>query len=253
MDASLLMSPDYVQPLIESELQALVSQMFDRDTISWLRHSAAKKFVQWRASSTPVSKPQSLYQPLASACSSQALTAPVGATTSYALARITDHTQREERIAQVRLANWAADLQRSLQNERARFDTLARSERAVWLTERLGECVQDGTIVPISQARNSNSPHFDTSSGALVKQGTYTRRREQRDMRGALDIHDPLGLLKLNEEMKRRGWAVLKLGILGGIAFWITRSLQGVELQGWWGLGGSELSLRDRLELWGLV
>jgi len=250
MDASLLMSPDYVQPLIESELQAFVSQMFDRDTISWLRHSAAKKFVQWRASSTPVSKPQSLYQPLSSpSSSSQVLTAPVGATTSYALARITDHTQREERIAQVRLANWAADLQRSLQNERAHFDALARSERAVWLTERLGECVQDGTIVPVSQARN---PQFDTSSGALVKQGTYSHRREQRDIRG-LDVHDPLGLLKLNEEMKRRGWVVLKLGILGGIAFWITRSLQGVEAQGWWGLGSSELSFRDRLELWWMM
>ena len=244
MDASLLMSPDYVQPLIQSELQALVSQLFDRDTISWLRHSAAKKFVQWRASSTPISKPQSLYQPL-STNSSQVLTAPVGATTSYALARITDHTQREERIAQVRLANWAADLQRSLQNERARFDALARSERAVWLTERLGECVQEGTIVPVSQARN---PQFDFSSGALVKQGTYSRRREQRDVRG-LDVHDPLGLLKLNEEMKRRGWVVLKLGILGGIAFWITRSLQG-EAQGWW---GSELSFRDRLQLWWLL
>jgi hypothetical protein len=252
MDASLLMSPDYVQPLIESELQALVSQMFDRDTISWLRHSAAKKFIQWRASSTPVSKPQSLYQPLSSSCSSQVLTAPVGATTSYALARITDHTQREERIAQVRLANWAADLQRSLQNERARFDALARSERAVWLTERLGECVQDGTIVPISHTRKELQ-QFETGSGALVKQGTYSRRQErERDMRGAIDVHDPLGLLKLNEEMKRRGWVVLKLGILGGIAFWITRSLQGVEVQnGWWGFGNSSgLNFRDRLELW---
>lgn len=259
MDASLLMSPDYVQPLIESELQALVSQMFDRDTISWLRHSAARKFVQWRASSTPLSKPQSLYQPLSSSCTSQVLTAPVGATTSYALARITDHTQREERIAQVRLANWAADLQRSLQNERARFDSLARSERAVWLTERLGECVQDGTIVAVSQARKE-LPQFDATSGALVKQGTYTRRPgterdRDRDMRGIIDAHDPLGLLKLQEEMKRRGWAVLKLGILGGIAFWITRSLQGVEMQGaWWGYGNSSgLNLRDRLELWGLV
>lgn len=257
MDASLLMSPDYVQPLIQSELQALVTQMFDRDTISWLRHSAAKKFVQWRASSTPVSKPQSLYQPLSSSCSSQVLTAPVGATTSYALARITDHTQREERIAQVRLANWAADLQRSLQNERARFDALARSERAVWLTERLGECVQDGTIVPVSQARKElTSPQFDSGSGALVKQGTYTRRRErERDMRGELDVNDPLGLLKLNEEMKRRGWVVLKIGILGGIAFWITRSLQSAEAQGgWWSFGGSSgLNLRDRLELWWLM
>jgi len=139
MDASLLMSPDYIQPLMSSELGYLVSQVFSPDTISWLRHSAAKKFVQWRASSTPTLKPQSLYRPLTSsftnsASQSQALTAPVGATTSYALARITDHTQREEKIAQVRLANWAADLQRSLQNERARFDALARSERAVWLT-----------------------------------------------------------------------------------------------------------------------
>jgi len=256
MDASLLMSPDYVQPLIGSELPSLVAQMFDRDTISWLRHSAAKKFVQWRASSTPISRPQSLYQPLSSSCvSSQILTAPVGATTSFALARITDHTQREEKIAQVRLANWAADLQRSLQNERARFDALARSERAVWLTERLGECVQDGTIIPVSQARRE-LPQFDSGSGALVKQGTYSRRRErEREMRGVLDAHDPLGLLKLNEEMKRRGWIVLKLvssfSILGGIAFWITRSLQGTEVEGgWWGYGG--LGIRDWVEL-GLV
>lgn len=48
MDASLLMSPDYVQPLLPSELTALVNQVFDPDSIAWLRHSAAKKFVAWR-------------------------------------------------------------------------------------------------------------------------------------------------------------------------------------------------------------
>lgn len=225
MDASLLMSPDYVQPLVNSELQQLVSQIFERDAISWIRHSAAKKFLTWRASSTPLSRPQCLYRPLAappSISSSQALTAPVGATTSYALARITDHTQREERIAQVRLANWAADLQRSLQKERLEYEAKARGERAVWLTERLGECVQDGTLVPISQARKDN-PAFDTGSGVLVKQGTYTRRREMpQDMRDILDRRDPLGLLLMNENFKRRGWAVLKalsvLGLVGGIA-----------------------------------
>jgi hypothetical protein len=252
MDASLLMSPDYVQPLIPSELHILVSQIFDQDSVSWLRHSAAKKFLTWRASSTPVSKPQSLYQPLTSSFSgSQNLTAPVGATTSYALARITDHTQREERIAQVRLANWAADLQRSLQNERARFEALARSERAVWLTERLGECVSNGTIVPISHAR-MNEPAYDTTSDALVKQGTYSRRRAPRDIRGGVDRHDPLGLLMLNEELKRKGWVVFKVvssfGILGGLAYWITRTLQGSETEtAMFGFGG--MGIRDWIEL----
>jgi hypothetical protein len=48
MDASLLMSPDYVQPLLPSELVTLVNQVFDPDSIAWLRHSAAKKFLAWR-------------------------------------------------------------------------------------------------------------------------------------------------------------------------------------------------------------
>merc|ERR1711939_1208861 len=228
MDASLLMSPDYIQPLIPSELHVLVSQIFDQDSVSWLRHSAAKKFITWRSSSTPVSRPQSLYQPLTSSLSgSQSLTAPV------------------------RLANWAADLQRSLQNERARFEALARSERAVWLTERLGECVSDGTIVPISQARK-NDPAYDTTSGALVKQGTYSRRRTQRDVRGGVDRHDPLGLLMLNEELKRKGWIVFKVvssfGLLGRLAYWVTRTLQGAETEtAMFGFGG--MGIRDWVEL----
>ncbi|CZT02009.1 probable cell division control protein CDC12 [Rhynchosporium agropyri] len=250
MDASLLMSPDYIQPLVPSELHTLVSRIFDQDSISWLRHSAAKKFVAWRASSTPIAKPQSLYQPLTSSVSgSQGLTGPVGATTSYALARITDHTQREERIAQVRLANWAAELQRSLHNERIRFEALARSERAVWLTERLGECVSDGTIVQISEARKDD-PAYET--GAVVKHGTYSRRRATRDNRGGVDKYDPLGLLMLNEELKRKGWVVLKVissfGIISGLAYWVTRTLQGSESDtAMFGFGG--MGIRDWLDL----
>lgn len=52
MDASLLMSPDYVQPLLPSELLALVNQVFDPESIAWLRHSAAKKFLAWRRRTT---------------------------------------------------------------------------------------------------------------------------------------------------------------------------------------------------------
>lgn len=146
----------------------------------------------------------------------------------------------------MRLANWAADLQRSLQNERARFEALAHSERAVWLTERLGECVQDGTIVPIPQGRNQNKEKFDPSSGALVKQGIYARRRNPDFGSGTgIDRSDPLGLLQLNADLKRRGWIALKVvgsfGIIGGLAFWITRNWHsegGGEVGGFWDMIG---------------
>lgn len=223
MDASLLMSPDYVSPLVDSELKHLVSQIFSPENVTWLRHSAAKKFIAWRASNTPVSKPMDLYRPLSTPSSSRVLTAPVGATTSYALARISDHTQREDRIAQVRLANWAADLQRSLANERVRFESLARSERAVWLTERLGECVQDGTIIPISQARQKQHKF---SSGTLVK---HSSRRWEATI--GMNRNDPLRLLQLNSELRQKGWVALKVissfGIIGGLALWIAKNWHG--------------------------
>lgn len=232
MDASLLMSPDYIQPLLPSELIYLVSQVFERDTVSWLRHSAAKKFIQWRSSEESSSRPQSLYRPLSQPTSiipsTPSLTTPFGGTTSYALARISDHTQREEKIAQVRLANWASDLQRSLQNERRRYDELAKADRAVWLTERLGECVQDGTIVPLSQARQPQSSGSSSIFGInSSRQGTYSRRgRGISTHVNGVNPQDPLGLLQLNEEMKIRALYALQLvgsfGVIGGLAFWIT-------------------------------
>jgi hypothetical protein len=230
MDASLLMSPDYVQPLYPTELGFLVEQIFERETVSWLRHSAAKKCLQWRrgsltSSALTKSIPQSLSMDssYSLAASSRIVTPPIGATNTYTLARITDHTQREERLAQVRLSKWASDLQRSLQNERARFEALARGERAVWLTERLNECVQDGTIVPISAARRRNDPPI---SRELVKQGgAYAHHT----VRGAfLDRYDPLGLIQLNADMKHRSWAALQIvgsfGIIGGLAIWLARN-----------------------------
>lgn len=48
MDASLLMSPDYVQPLMPSELSNLIDQVFDPESVAWLRHAGAKKFLAWR-------------------------------------------------------------------------------------------------------------------------------------------------------------------------------------------------------------
>ncbi|CCU80335.1 RAS like GTPase superfamily protein [Blumeria hordei DH14] len=242
MDASLLMSPDYVQPLIDSELKALVAQLFEHDTISWLRHLAAKKYVHWRISSLLDSTSQSLSQIHPIPLMSQVLTAPVGATTAFALARITDHTQREERIAQVRLANWAAELQRSLQDERIHFEDLARKDRAVWLTKRLSECVQDGTIIPVTQVCKEKFT-MNPDLRDVVKPGLFPARQVKEEN---FDKNDPLGLILLSHKIKQRGWAILKiagsLGIFSGLAIWVTRrwrenwQIGGLEMRDWVGL-----------------
>ncbi|KAI9769326.1 MAG: hypothetical protein M1839_003749 [Geoglossum umbratile] len=265
MDASLLMSPDYIQPLVSTELAALVDRVFERDSIAWLRHTAAKKFINWRSSSASssavmqsphslimqssthaqgaISLPSSFFDSPSSPSPSHVLVPPMGATSSYALARVTDHTRHEERMAQVRLAKWASDLQRSLQNERERFEALAKGERAVWLTERLGECVAEGTLVPISSytgndvvlARqgNNNSRYMSTATPT----GTSTTART------GLNPRDPLGLLEWNEKIKKRGWLVVRVlggcSVAGGLAVWIAKSWGYDGLVswywGWWG------------------
>jgi Septin len=263
MDASLLMSPDYIQPLVSTELAALVDRVFERDSIAWLRHTAAKKFIHWRnrpaSSSTTThslsiqsstytqgstSPPPSFFNSSSSPSSSHVLVPPMGATSSYALARVTDHTHHEERMAQVRLAKWASDLQRSLQNERERFEALARGERAVWLTERLGECVADGTLVPISSYTGNNV--------ILSKQGSNNSRYisaaappgTNLTARTGLNPRDPLGLIEWNEKIKKRGWLVIRVlggcSVVGGLAVWAAKSWGYDGLVNWyWGWWGS--------------
>ncbi|KAF3901687.1 Septin-4 [Orbilia brochopaga] len=166
MDASLLMSPEYVPPLVASELDELVSHLFDTDYAAWLRHSSTKKFLSWKANHQALN-PTIIPNPSIVSASTQLIRsrspsynmhnrslAPVsgtgigagnsGTASSFVLARVADHTRREEHMAQLHLAKWAADLQKSIKAEKDRYERLAKGDRAVWLTERLGECVIDG-------------------------------------------------------------------------------------------------------------
>ncbi|KAK4692205.1 hypothetical protein P7C71_g4953, partial [Lecanoromycetidae sp. Uapishka_2] len=230
MDASVLMAPDYVQPLIASELATLIQQVFDPDNIACLRHLAAKKLVHAQGSkifSMSSSSPRTTsdsnpIRPTISPRSNTAQTlVPYSTSIShYNHARIADHTQQEEKLAQIRLAKWAGDLQRSLQNERARYEAIARGERAVWLTEKLGECTNDGAVI-ITQPQSTL-----TSDQSMMPSTTDPVRMSGH--RGLLDAGDPLGLLRWNEAMKRRGWIAFQImgtfGIVGAAAVWIARS-----------------------------
>lgn len=235
MDASLLMSPDYVQPLLSSDLSVLVQDIFNKEHISRFRHLAAIKLLRHRTSTQPLSSSPLSPFPVnprqnstllsststASPTTSQTLITQPQATASYVQARIADHTQREEKLAQVRLAKWATDLQRGLHNERSRYEALARGERALWLTQRLGECVNEGSLVP-----------------AAPEKGLLNWRA---DRGGLVDAGDPLGLVRWSESVRRRGWIAMKIaggfGVLGAIAVWIARNWEwelGWEGD-WWG------------------
>ncbi|KAI0841680.1 Septin-domain-containing protein [Hypoxylon sp. FL0890] len=217
MDASLLMSPDYVQPLIRSDLRYLVESVFSPNGVSWLRHAAAKKYLEWR--NTTPSRPRHLYKPLDApgVVPSFALTRPQGNPTvpcsSLALTCLNDQHQNHG-PPQLRVVDWAADLQRSLAGERAQYEALARGERAVWLTEKLNECVQDGTLVAVRKAKATSS--------------VEVRKASRRGLsRKTMQHQDPLGLLQVTADLKARGWVALEvigsLGVMGGLAFWLSR------------------------------
>lgn len=233
MDASLLMSPEYVRPLVSSELSTLVHHIFDKDNVSWLRYLAAKRLVHSQRGmeksffpapfpTSPTAfnplqnpSPNSSTSHIPSSTTSQAVISYASGASSYVQARIADHTQREEKLAQLRLAKWAGDLQRCLQNERTRYEAVSRGERAIWLTQRLGECVDDGSLVPV------RGPEKDTIS-------VRTEPMDRSTSTGLVNARDPLGLLGWNEAVRRRGWIVVQIvggfGVLGAMAVWMVRN-----------------------------
>ena len=223
IDASLLMSSDYVKPLVSTELTHLVENLFSTSGTSWLRHAAAKKYLQWR--NTPVSRPRHLYRPLTypSPEPTPELTATSGALIgrpSLAVARTYDFGPVDS-SPRLHVADWAADLQRSLASERAKFEMLALGEQEMRLAGRLNEYGEDGTLVPLHElSRGKRSSRSGQAAGRHHPKTRLSRRTQHHQ--------DPLGLLQVYADLKIRGWMALELlgslGVLGGLAFWLSKN-----------------------------
>lgn len=234
MDASLLMSPEYVQPLLPSELGLLVQHLFDLDTVSYLKHTAVKKLLSWHATHPKLSRVASpsvaasvhnsgFGSPQLTSLSNSGVLIPQGSelslntSNSFALARVADHSQREERLAQIRLSRWASELQLSLQRERERYERMARTDRALWLLQKMGEEVRDGQIITADASaaqalvRREDTEKFTAQTGPIYQ------------------MHDPLGLLQWRQSIRSRGWIALQVvgsvGVVGGLAFfWLAKT-----------------------------
>ena len=256
MDASLLMQSDYIQPLLPSELHHVIDGITSKEVSSYLKNAAAKKLVQARGlprpSSIALAPTSTAFSPASNRVNSapaiggrpstsQALATRSSGILIYNQACIADHTKREERLARVHLANWAGNLQRSLQNERRRYEVLAQGERMEWLKARLGECVFNGEIQDLERSKKSETALVSTARNEQL------RRRQKRSAvsampsAGLVDRTDPLGLMRWREVMGNEGVSVLKIagvcGIIGAVTVWAFRTFNVGWALGEWELG----------------
>ncbi|KAK3057812.1 hypothetical protein LTR09_000887 [Extremus antarcticus] len=239
IDASVLMASSYLQPLIPSELDAFVSALFEPDNTARLRHLSATKFLLWRQEN------------LASVFQNQLLLAPTGldvtnigvdsskvlvphGSSSYfrsasptaesddpaaaapsAYARALNNSSPSEPFRQIRLAKWAQDLQRSLDNERRRYQRFYTPD---WTSSTDDE----KTSLPLT---TSSRPQKGRLGGPL----------------SIIDPRDPLGLLSFSQMFRSRGYVVLQLaagfGVVGAVAWWVLRNW--ADVQEFFGLGGA--------------
>jgi len=267
MDASVLMSSQYVPPLVPSELDDFIARFFDPDNIARMRHLSATKFLLWRQAHLgqhiDLQKQMSLKcppfaHPLPSATSDGRSTqdeptsskpllphdysslsfrstspstsessAPSAtnaiATSAYALSHHNEQTTTAgaaaaitEPFRQIRLAKWASDLQRSLHNERKRYQQLYPSPLPSddSTTEK-----HDALVTTTAPADDARPPPRGRLGGPVA----------------VFEPRDPLGVLAFTQAVRRRGWVAVRVAggwglLFGVVAVWVWR----VEVQEWW-------------------
>lgn len=189
MDASILMSSGYVQPLVATDLERLVRHIFSVDGSAWLRHTASQKCVQWRRDNT---QGLDLEMALMHRDPAKCALSPV--------LTINPFVQRQ-RWSRIEVSNWAQGLRRSLEVERCHY---AQAQKAVVEAHR-------------------RTPSRDL---AKRREESLSPRQRWADTRN-LTHQDPLGLLYIGSTLKRNGRLTCELmsslGLLGCFAAWIAK------------------------------
>lgn len=210
MDASLLMSSEYNPPLVQTDLAALVDRLFSPEGSLQLRHSTAMKLLTWRKSAPPDS--------ILTATGAEMVhfhSQGVGPVVPRRPARRYD--QDGGRWARVHIVNWAADLQRSLLNERISYDECSMRQQALWAREQAR--LRSGEARPSALApRQSPERGIERS---LRRRNDYNNDT----MWQGAPQQDPLGLLELGTQLKWNSWHAFELlgsaGLIGGLAVWM--------------------------------
>ncbi|KAK1975519.1 Septin-domain-containing protein [Colletotrichum cereale] len=221
MDASLLMSSEYVQPLVPTDLPRLLESIFSVDGATWLRHAAATKLLGWRLRHPKTSNGSTGLSLQTDGCTDRRLLRTrAGSLTQLAMSCVPDYARYEERLCRVQLTDWAADLQRSLANERVTRERRTREQADVWVRE---PC-RDGRSVPGVNGGTTMALTRTRGRRGLERPLSSRRHSTGSDPNWAIVRHqDPLGLLQLKADFKWQSWDTLEivggLGLLGGLAW----------------------------------
>ncbi|EME88129.1 uncharacterized protein MYCFIDRAFT_148748 [Pseudocercospora fijiensis CIRAD86] len=247
VDASVLMSSQYMKPLAPSDLAQFADMLFSPENMARMRHVSATKFLLWRqrnlgqhvgmenqvalqsssighhsrAASTgslleETSKALVPHSTSSCYCSASpalsemsALSDHVHDTSSLALAKYNEQAKTTVPFRQIRLAKWAQDLQRSLDNERRKYHDFYSTQQADWASG--------------DQEKNQQ---------ALVALNSPGQGRLGGDL-GIIDPRDPLGVLAFGQACSRQGFVVLQVaascGLLGALLYWAAKNWHDIQ------------------------
>lgn len=218
MDASLLMSSEYMQPLLPTDLPGLLDSIFSFTGAAWLRHRAVKKLLFWRSRHRTASKLRSAFTMRSeSLLETRLLPTKTGPLIPLAISRVPGYASYEEGFCRVQLTNWAADLQRSLANERAGRERRAQLQATAWARDKSRhdglEAEDSRTVMALTSAKGrADRHHCSRRRRSTGSDPTWALVRNQ----------DPLGLLQLKDDFRRHTLEMVGgLGVLGGLAWMI--------------------------------
>jgi len=217
-DQSLLVSSEYMQPLATTDLGKLVDDILCPDGASWLRHTAANKFLQWRRNrlqKAPIESPQMPDLSL--------VTRPfLHQNTMVDQDRRQLYWSNRVGIGEDAVNDWSTSLRRSLSN-----DGWVGMVRSSPLQEKTLELrPAPGTCHPLWAVSGNTSRA--SSRGALTRPNGMDKLARRR-VRKCPTRQDPLGLLHIFGSIRCDGQVTLELlgtvGILGTVGLWIWRSI----------------------------
>lgn len=163
--------------------------------------------------------------------------------TTSAYTRALNNASASEPFRQIRLAKWAQDLQRSLDNERKRYQRLYTDNFTASSSTRSNAGEYANPLIDNEKYLLSSNP--SEPSNLPLTSTTHLSARKPGHLGGPISIidpRDPLGILAFSQRLRRRSFFALQLtgtcGVLGVVVWFVVRHW--ADVQEFIGLGGAE-------------